>query len=398
MLYSELIPNNLGIIFRKEYTDLRDSTVKDFERYTGLKVGSDRSVKLKSGSEILFRHIEELNNIQNINLGWFAIEQADELATSNEFFLLFGRLRRQLKPTEQFLSYGMPERSGFVIGNAGDHWGRELWKDGKLEDAECIEANTMQNIDVLPKDFISSLEILKKQRPEIYAQFVLNDWNVTSDRYVLIKPSDLKALEGMNIHYPLSKYLVSVDPSMGGDECVIYVFENTRIVDTLILHDKDLMKVCGHIQTLMYKHKIDDVAVDVIGIGAGVADRLAEQGRVVHRINSAERSSNNAKFLNRRAEMWWYVSQQIQDKKVLYPEDELLRKQLSTIRYKVINSNGMIQMEHKADAKKRLGQSPDRADAWVYGVWALQNVEFRSTKEEKKRNRVEDYEYNPMTV
>lgn len=313
--------------------------------------------------------------------------------------MLFGRLRRQLQPTQQFLDYGMPERSGFVIGNAGDHWGRELWKDGKLEDAECIEASTLENMDVLPKDFIDSLQILKKQRPEIYSQFVLNDWNVTADRYVLIKPAELKALEGMNIHYPLSKYLVAVDPSMGGDECVIYVFENTRIVDTLILHDKDTMKVCGHIQTFMHKHRIDDVAVDVIGIGAGIADRLAEQGRTVHRINSAESANNKEKFLNRRAEMWWYASEQIQNKLVLYPEDELLRKQLTTIRYKVINSNGMVQMEHKPDAKKRLGSSPDRADAWIYGIWALHKVEFRKTKEElKRKNTVEDYEFNPATV
>lgn len=398
MLYSQLIPDNLGIIFRKEFTDLRDSTVKDFERYTGLMVTSNRSVKLKNGSEILFRHIEELNNIQNINLGWFGIEQADELSTSNEFFLLFGRLRRMLKPTEKFVEYGMAERTGFVIGNAGDHWGRELWKEGKLDNSECVEANTLENKDVLPDDFIKSLSDLKKQRPEIYAQFVLNDWNVTADRYVLIKPSDLKSLEGMFIHHPLSKYLVSVDPSMGGDECVIYVFENTKVIDTLVLHDKDLMKVTGHIQTLMYKHNIDDVAVDVIGIGAGIADRLAEQGRTVWRINSSERSGDNKKFLNRRAEMWWYVSQEIQDKRVLYPEDEILRKQLTTIRYKVINSSGMIQMEHKGDAKKRLGQSPDRADAWVYGVWTLKNVEFRSKKEEMKRNGVEEYEFNPMTV
>lgn len=42
LLYSKGIPNNLGVIFRKEYTDLRDSTVKDFETYTKLTVDSQR--------------------------------------------------------------------------------------------------------------------------------------------------------------------------------------------------------------------------------------------------------------------------------------------------------------------------------------------------------------------
>ena len=31
VLLSEKYPGNLGVIFRKEFTDLRDSTIKDFE-------------------------------------------------------------------------------------------------------------------------------------------------------------------------------------------------------------------------------------------------------------------------------------------------------------------------------------------------------------------------------
>ena len=396
MLYSQHIPNNLGIIFRKEYTDLRDSTVKDFERYTGRTVNSNRSCKVGT-SEILFRHIEELNNIQNINLGWFAIEQADELPTSNEFFLLFGRLRRDLKPSQEFIDMGLSPRSGFVIGNAGDHWGRELWKDGKLDDADCIEANTLENQDVLPPDFLESLKTLKKQRPEIYAQFVMNDWNVTSDRFLLIKPSEIEALKDIIIHYVQTKAIVSVDPAMGGDECVVYALENGKIKDTLILHDKDTMKVAGEIIIFMARNKIDDVAIDSIGIGKGITDRLRELGKRVIAVNSAESSVNQDKFLNRRAEMWWYVSQQIQEKKVCYPEDELLRKQLSSLRYKVINSNGKIQMEHKPDAKKRLGMSPDRADAFVQGIWALQKVEPKTARDAYNTRR-NDYEFNPATV
>lgn len=395
MLFSQSIPNNLGIIFRKEYTDLRDSTVKDFERYTGLKVNSNRSVKVGT-SEILFRHIEELNNIQNINLGWFAIEQADELPTSNEFFLLFGRLRRQLEPSQAFIDMGLPVRSGFVIGNAGDHWGRELWKDGKLEDAECIEANTLENADVLPQDFLESLNTLKKQRPEIYAQFVLNDWNVTSDRFILIRPSNMNALKDVIINEPHDKWLVAVDPATGGDECVIYAFHNTEIIDSLILHDKDAMKVCGHIQAMMFKHKIDDVAIDVIGLGGPIADRLAEQGRNVIRINSSETDGVPQNCLNRRMQMWDYVSKQVMDRKVCYPQDELIRKQATSIRYELIKSSGLMKMEHKPDFKKRTGLGADRGDTWVYGIWALQKVEVKK-KDAYRRNRSE-YEFNPATV
>lgn len=61
MILSEESPKNLGVVFRREYTDLRDSTCKDFEKYTGLKITSERSVELQNKSEILFRHLEEIH-------------------------------------------------------------------------------------------------------------------------------------------------------------------------------------------------------------------------------------------------------------------------------------------------------------------------------------------------
>jgi hypothetical protein len=178
MIYSENIPNNLGVIFRKEYTDLRDSTLRDFEEYTGLKVSSQRNVDFKNGSRIMFRHIEELNNIQNMNLGWFFIEQAEELATDKEFFMLWGRLRRALNPDPSFLAFGLPIHTGFVIGNVkGSNWIKKLWKNNNQEDFELIEATTFDNADNLEPDYIASLERLKSIHPEIYARYVMNDWD-----------------------------------------------------------------------------------------------------------------------------------------------------------------------------------------------------------------------------
>src|SRR4051812_43169481 len=95
MRASEEYPNNLWIAFRKEFTDLRDSTIKDFEKYTGLQVNSQRDVKLPNGSLIMFRHMEEINNIQNVNLGGYLLEQGEEEDTDDKFMMLRGRLRRE---------------------------------------------------------------------------------------------------------------------------------------------------------------------------------------------------------------------------------------------------------------------------------------------------------------
>ncbi|HEY4527618.1 MAG TPA: hypothetical protein VJL09_01070, partial [Candidatus Paceibacterota bacterium] len=48
--------NNEGLIVRAEWTDLRDSTMKDFTRYTGLKTDGNNDAMLPNGSRIMFRH------------------------------------------------------------------------------------------------------------------------------------------------------------------------------------------------------------------------------------------------------------------------------------------------------------------------------------------------------
>lgn len=170
MQLSEEYPGNLGMIIRKNYTDLRDSTMKDFERYTGLKVGGDsKSVKLSNGSEILFRHGDEVSVMQNINLGWFWIEQAEELPDSKAFDWLCGRTRRE----------GQVEfRSGFITANVNGHnWVWEMWKNQNKDPQYPLwEAKTADNADVLPADYIESLEGIKVRNPEIYKRCVLNDW------------------------------------------------------------------------------------------------------------------------------------------------------------------------------------------------------------------------------
>lgn len=175
----EEYPNNLALVCRREFTDLRDSTIKDFELYTGIKVPSSKDVTLKNGSVIMFRHGEELNTLQNINLGACLIEQGEEFDDDSQWFMLFGRMRRK--------NCGDP--SLFLIANAnGDNWINRLWPlvgDVTYKPApgyELYEATTYDNADVLPQAFINSLETLKLQKPSVYEQYVMNSRKVTAGK------------------------------------------------------------------------------------------------------------------------------------------------------------------------------------------------------------------------
>jgi hypothetical protein len=65
----------------------------------------------------------------------------------------------------------------------------------------------------------------------------------------------------------------------------------------------------------------------------------------------------------------------LQDKRIPAPTDEILVKQLTAVKYKdALSLSGQICLVAKKETKKDLGQSPDRADTWIYGVWGTLNI------------------------
>ena len=166
--HAEQYKNNLCLIVRKKFTDLRDSTLKDFERYTGMRVmKGDKEVTLPNRSVIMFRHGEELSGLQNVNLGAFMIEQAEEFETPEQFDLLRGRLRRDEDKHNQ----------GFIIANtAGHNWVWDRWKNRDLESYHLTEANIYDNMRHIKRATLDDWQRLKVESPRKYNRYVLNSW------------------------------------------------------------------------------------------------------------------------------------------------------------------------------------------------------------------------------
>lgn len=367
MELSREYPDNLGVIFRQEFTDLRDSTLRDFSTYTGLEADGSRDVVLENKSTIMFRHIEEMNNIQNINLGWFWIEQAEELETDEEFFILWGRLRRA----------GIPHQGYITANTKGHNWIWRLWKQGKLKGNDLIEATTFDNEDNLPADFMASLETLKLEKPHLYARFVMNSWEESDTIDQVLQPQwvqdsidrQLVSVEGM------ARRVVVIDPARyGDDETVIYGFQGYKIIDSEITRQVSTMETAGKAIIMRDRINAGGIACDEIGIGAGIVDRLKELRQIVIPINSASASNKPERYRNLRAEIWDTGAQKFYNGQASIPKDDKLIEQLLAPKYKTIESNGKLLIESKEDIKKRLGCSPDRADTYMMGLWAVDRV------------------------
>ena len=80
-------------------------------------------------------------------------------------------------------------------------------------------------------------------------------------------------------------------------------------------------------------------------------------------------ASDPKRFRNKRAEMFWDLREALEAGTVALPEDDELAADLSALRYE-FTQDGRIQIESKDDCRKRLGRSPDRADALVLSLEA----------------------------
>jgi hypothetical protein len=152
----------------------------------------------------------------------------------------------------------------------------------------------------------------------------------------------------------------------GGDNSALCVRQGNTVLEMKTFNSMDLMQLCGAIknkydnETVMSKPQ--EVLVDVIGLGSGVVDRLAEQNLPVRGVNVAEAPATKKNFLNLRAELWFAIKDWLAQRDCRLPYDDELVAELVAPIYKY-TSTGKIKLESKEEMKKRGIKSPDRADA-----------------------------------
>jgi hypothetical protein len=155
-------PGTVGVIMRKTRPELLATTMDTFWNggggdpesgdFTGCPQELVRShnqsqskITLINGSVIFYWPLDDVKKLTNINLGWFLIDQAEEIG-EDIFLMLKGRLRRKRSP-----------RKGLILFNPNGHdW---IWKycvHLKMPDHELIHAKTTDNPN-LPADYIEQL-------------------------------------------------------------------------------------------------------------------------------------------------------------------------------------------------------------------------------------------------
>ncbi len=204
----------------------------------------------------------------------------------------------------------------------------------------------------------------------LWTSKILGEFPDVSDEY-LITPAMIQT--GIQTDLPgLEQGRYGVDVArMGVDKSVVYRNRGGQIrhVDSWAM--TDTMQTTGRIKNHLSKHnplKIPPAVIDIIGVGAGVYDRLREMGYTCIPFNGAERAYRPDKFKNRRAEQWWGFRVALENGLIdLDPKDEDLHAQLQSVKW-FVDSSGRIQIESKDDVRDRGLPSPDKGDAAVYST------------------------------
>lgn len=162
---------------------------------------------------------------------------------------------------------------------------------------------------------------------------------------------------------PYGPVMVGVDVARFGNDKSVITFRQGRVaLRQIVFGQADVVDVAGRVKDAIKAHREDvaQIAVDTIGIGAGVADILRrDYGDRVVDVNSSLRVDDGENY-NLRARMWRDMREWIKAGASI-PNDNELQSDLTALQYHY--KGGLLLIESKDDAKKRGIKSPDRADS-----------------------------------
>ena len=176
-----------------------------------------------------------------------------------------------------------------------------------------------------------------------------------------------------------------VDVAGGGADLTVFALRYGNAIKELRRHSKeDTMETAGRTAAIL-KALGGEAYVDVIGIGAGVVDRLRELKLAVVPFNSSEGTdmrdhSGELAFTNKRSAGWWNLREMLDPgsgEEIALPADDNLTGDLTAPHWRMM-SGGRIQVERKDDIRKRIGRSTDDGDAVM--------MAFAQLEEERRPN------------
>lgn len=257
---------------------------------------------------------------------------------------------------------------------------RDLYATHKVSSMDSSRTSK-QNIDMLLKKYGKDSDVA---RVRVYGDFPKGESDSLISLEVVEKATEIRI--DTSETYKLN---IGVDVArFGDDKTLIAPRIGNKVFPLQEYSKKDTMQTVGNIIRTVEEFKIEHtqinkvaIKIDDDGLGGGVTDRLREVnterklGYTIIPIKNGVKASDKDHYHNKAAEMWDKMRELLDENMSKFlqgeegiielPNDPTLIKQLSNRKY-TVSSDGRIKLEEKREMKKRIGESPDKADAVIY--------------------------------
>lgn len=367
---------NRIVIVRKELSVMRRTILITFFKVCPpeiIKTYNQTSLTIEfiNGSVLIFMEANisidpNLNKIRGLEIGFFAIDEANEVAFE-VYQMLKSRLRWVLPDGSK------PDYKGRLTSNPDNCWLIPTFIQSANEDEVYIQAITTDNYSE-DSEYFQNLKEAFKDSPQMMRKYLYGDWTMIDTVNQLI-PSE--ALEKCKDYLEEGYYTsMGIDPArFGGDRTVFIVLVNGNIELIETYEQTSTNQVVTRAIELMEKYNIHphNVGVDAVGVGSGVIDNLhALNYDVKEFIGGAKPEDieydDNFQPFNLRSQAYYELRRDLMAGNIGNLTDQTLRLELASIQYE-ISSERTVRVVGKDAIKKVLGRSPDLADALCYANW-----------------------------
>lgn len=168
-----------------------------------------------------------------------------------------------------------------------------------------------------------------------------------------------------------------LDVSDGGEDRTFLARKRGNFYDDLVdLTQSDPFATMAVLASAKQYVGSATLIVDAIGCGSGIVSRAQEErldvyGFVASKGTERKDETGDQGFINCRAAAWWGFREMLNPNSGLnisLPDDNELLAELTEPRWMAV-SGGRIKIEEKSEIRKRLGRSPDKADAVIMAAW-----------------------------
>jgi len=319
------------------------------------KVYEDRIDNLVTGTRFIFKGLREqdsqkIKSLEGVDIAW--IEEAQTISKSS-WEILEPTIRKD--GSEIWISMNrLYENDPIWMAVAAKPDARTLVR----------RVNYYDN-PFCPEEIRYQAEKCRRENAENYSHIWLGD-PMLQGHNRLIAAKDVRKAFIPTIVSSSSPLVIGLDIARYGDDKTIFCFRRGRLCLKFETTEKqNNVEVANLATSFIEEYKPVRLFMDIGGQGAGVYDILKDRGfgEIIRGVYFGEKALKPERYFNRRAEMWDKVNRWLTEQpSPQLPADEDLFDELVCVNKK-FDSKGRLQLEDKEEIKKRLGRSPDKADA-----------------------------------